>query len=107
MVVRDSTRRVRQEELRTLAFGSIGAAFAAIGSAIEDEAELVSIVNNTDADLIVSYDGVTDHVFMPLYSSYVIDFESNEKQLANRTSFYVKHNGVAPTEGAIYIEVTV
>lgn len=107
MVDRDTTNKVRQEAIRTLAFGGIGVAHAIIGAAIADEAELICIVNNTDADLMVSYDGATDHVMMPMYSSYVIDFQSNEKQLGNRTAFYVRHLGVAPTVGAIYVEVTV
>jgi hypothetical protein len=107
MVVRDTTMRVRQEALRSLAFGSIGAGYAAVGAAIADEAELICFVNNTNADVIMSYDGTNDHVFLPMYSSYVADFRTNDKQLANRTIFYVKHNGVAATLGSVYVEVTV
>lgn len=107
MVYRDTTEKARFEELRSLAFGSIGAGFAAVGSAIADEAEITLAINNTDADLILSFDGVTDHCFLPMWTQRVIDWNTNEKQVGNRTTFYAKHNGVAPTEGSVYIEVVI
>jgi len=107
MVNRDSSIRATLETLRSLAFGSIGAAYAAIGTALADEAEQICLINNTDADLLISDDGVNNKIFLPKFSGYVLDLFSNNKVIANRTVMYVKHNGVAPTEGSVYFEATV
>lgn len=104
---RDTTYKARFEELRSLAFGGIAAAFAVVGAVTDDEVEISLVHNATDADLILSFDGVTDHCFLPAWSQRVIDWNTNDKVLGNRTQFWVKHNGVAPQQGAIYIEVTV
>lgn len=107
MVVKDTTRKARPEELRELAFGSIGAAFTAVGTPIADEAEKTTFINNTDADVILSFDGAKRHSFYPMWSGRVEDWETNEKVVGNHTQFYVKHNGVAPTKGAVFLEVIV
>ena len=106
MVNRDTTQKARFEDLKSLAFGSVGAAFAAVGVAIADECEICIVHNATDTDAILSFDGVNEHCYLAAYSQRVIDYRTNDKVIGNRTVFYVKHNGAAPTLGAIYIEVT-
>lgn len=99
--------RARYEELRSLAFGDIGAGYSQIGDETSDEVEISLVLNNTDADLILSFDGVTDHCFIPTYSQRVIDWRTNNKVQQKLSKFYVKHNGAAPTVGSIYVEVVV
>lgn len=107
MTHRDTTYKARFEALRSLAFGSIGAGFATIGDPIADEAEITLLINNTDADVIASADGVQGHFFCPMWSGRVIDWKTNDKVVGNLTQFYISHNGAAPTVGAVYLEVTV
>ena len=55
--------RLMAEEVRSLAHGSIlgGGAYIGVGTAIENPARIIMINNATDADLMFSLDGITDH----------------------------------------------
>lgn len=100
------------EALRTLAFGSIGASYTAVGSATTGHARLINLVNSTNQDIIISLDGVTDHIRLYSGSFQLFDFSSNKVKddgffIPQGTIFYAKHSGVAPTSGNIWIEVIV
>ncbi len=102
--------RAQFEAIREVAFGSIGANYAAIGTAITDHAREVRIVNGTDDEVYISIDGTTDHIRMAANSFYVIDFSSNKIRddglfLPIGTIFSQKRVSGAPTSGALWIEV--
>ncbi len=102
--------RVRFDELRQLAFGSIGAAYAAVGAATSDHTRLFTIHNSTDVDLYVSLDGVTTHLRLFSGEARVLDLTANRVQndglfLSSGTIFWVKEVGAAPSSGSIWIEV--
>ena len=107
MNIKDTTYKARFEALRSLAFGSVVGTYTAVGSALTDEAEISVIYNGTDVGLLLSFDGETDHCFLPAYSQRVIDWDTNGKVIGNHTTFYVKHNGTAPSSGSIYVEVVI
>lgn|SRR5690606_1441089 len=99
------------EPLRSLAFGGIGAAYAAIGTPLARPARLVKIDNLTNASLLFSIDGSTDHTIIPGYSFFLMDIATNQEDtqgfdIAKGTIFYVKRSGT-PTEGAVYVTVMV
>lgn len=103
-------RRVAFEAVRTVAFGGIGAAYAAVGTATVDQARLISIFNATDANVTISFDGVTDHIIMASGSGQVFDFTANEVKddglfLKKGTIFYAKRTSGAPTAGSLWIQV--
>lgn len=98
--------RFRMEEIRSLAFGSISGTYMGIGSSVENPILQFYIVNTTDADLMFSIDGVTDHFMIPAQSFLLDDVSSNKGlggglYLPEGTRLYVKEIGT-PTDGAVY-----
>lgn len=99
--------RIVPDTLRSLAFGGIGAAYAAVGSVFAHPMRLINIQNLTDAILLFSFDGVNDHVIVPNESGIIYDFCTNRVGMAgamisNGTQIFVKQSGV-PTSGSVYI----
>ena len=97
------------EPLRSLGFGSIGASYAAIGTAITKPARLIKIDNLTDAALLFSIDGTDDHTIIPGNGFLLLDIATNKEdtqgfELATGTTFYVKNSGT-PTLGSVYVTV--
>lgn len=104
--------RVSYEALRSLAFGSISGTYAALGTPTTGHCRLYAIKNNTNADLILSLDGSTDHVFLSSNSYMITDLSSNKVRddglfISVGTQFYIKDNGSAASSGSVYLEVLV
>ena len=102
--------RVRFEELRRVAFGGIGAAYAALGGATSDHTRVICIFNGTDADVDISLDGVTTFICVAAHSGQIFDFTTNKVRddglfLQEGTIFYQKRTSGAPSVGNLWIEV--
>jgi len=102
--------RLKIEEIRTTAFGGIGAAYAAVGGAVGSPARIFILTNLTDADVYFSIDGVTNHLIVPSNSFKLIDVSANKIRedgffVEEGTIFYAKRVAGAPSAGSIYIEV--
>lgn len=102
--------RVQFETLRTLAFGSIGAAYTAVGTPLEESAQIIIVNNTTGDDLLFSIDGTTDHFMVAAGSGLVLDLSTNREETLNAfylskgTTLYVKEiNG--SQSGAVYFSV--
>jgi hypothetical protein len=97
------------EPLRSIAFGAISSSYAPVGAPLSDTARKVKFVNTTNAGVMLSLDGVTDHDYIPsngfalydLVDSSNIDQQKPEIPLG--TQFYVKGT---PSSGTFYIVVT-
>jgi hypothetical protein len=104
-----SALAVRFDAYRTLATGSITGSFVAIGTPTTHVMRLIKIVNNTNADLNISFDGTTNNDFIPANSFALYDLQTNSQSndyffLANGTQFYAAFNSGAPTTGSgVYI----
>lgn len=99
--------RIVPDLLRTAAFGAIGAGYTAVGAVFLHPMRIISIKNTTDANLLFSFDGITDHEFVPSDSGIVLDFCANSVNTAGAfigvgTTIYVKQSGV-PTNGSVNI----
>jgi len=108
-----SAKKAYFDTLRSLAFGGISAAYAAIGTPLDVVGRIIVITNNTDAALIISDDDTNadGQLFLPAGGFKLFDLTSNmvpEKDdglfLAVGTQFYAKQLA-APTEGSVYIEI--
>lgn len=105
-----SPYQVSAETLRSLAFGSISASYAAVGSATAHGGRLICLTNDTNGDVFFSLDGVNDHFFVANGSFKLFDFTSNQRncdqkfELRSGTIFYVKQS-TAPSAGSVYVEV--
>lgn len=102
--------RWRPEELRSLAFGSIGAGYTALGDPMENPVVNYCIDNNTDEAIIISLDSVTDHIFVGANGFKLYDVQANHGKgealaLSQGTQLYVKRESAAPTTGAVYVTV--
>jgi hypothetical protein len=103
-----SSQVIRVDALRSLAAGSVTASYVAIGTAFTHQMRLLKIINNTNADLFVSFDGVTDNDFVPANGFCLYDGNTNKNLPDSRwvfqpnTTVYAKRSGT-PTTGSIYV----
>lgn len=115
-----SANSIRAEHLPvySLGFAGVLAGYsplvnAAATSAIPFPARLVLVQNYTDADIMVSYNGIDDHY--PLKSGGVVIFDYCSDSATNvtglfiptNTIFYAKRLAGAPTSGSVYVSVVV
>ena len=99
--------RLACEPVRSLAFGSIGAAYAGIGTSMTRPIRIFLIQNLTETPLMFSFDGITDHFPIASYSYLLLDITSNMVDaqgffLAEGSRVYVKEIST-PTTGAAYL----
>jgi len=104
--------RLATEPLRSLAHGSIGAAYMGIGTSIDTKARIVHISNITDSQLMISFDGVNDHFPLLPASFLQLDVCQNSLEvdyfsLKVGDRLYVKEiNAINPTtKGSVYLTV--
>lgn len=98
--------RLRPEPARSLAFGSIGAAYMGVGTALSRPVRIFLIQNLTDVSLWFSFDGIDDHFPLPADGYLLLDIASNKTLsqglfLAEGERLYAKELGT-PTTGAVY-----
>lgn len=97
---------VRFDALRTLGYASTSSSFVALGAAFQHIMRIVKFVNNTDGDMIISFDGTTENEFVPAGGFVLYDLTSNravddEFVMQIGTQIYVKQSTV-PTKGDVY-----
>lgn len=102
--------RVEFEAIREAAFGSVGSSYAALGSALIDHARLIRIVNSSNAEVYISFDGSTNQVRLAASSFILLDLCSNKVQddgffIPVGTIIYQKRVSGAPSLGAVWAEV--
>lgn len=105
------TTRAQVDVLRTLAFGSIGATYAPVGTSFAFPARIICFTNTTNENVVFSMDGSTDQLIVPAGSFKLFDVTTNHRPVnqddfcfAVGTQWYVRYL-VGPTSGAVYIEV--
>lgn len=105
-------RRVEFEPVREAAFGAIGAGYAALGTALTDNARIIKFTNTTNAEVYISFDGVNDHIRLAAGSFDLYDLTTNKVRddgyfLANRTTIFQRRVAGAPTSGNLWAQVTI
>lgn len=98
------------DTLRSASFGSITASYVIVGAILPTPAVAIAFKNQTDALILVSFDGVNDILVYPALSYGVYDIRTNAPNdcdylLSKGTPILVKYSGNAPTAGSFYIEV--
>ncbi len=101
--------QLRTEPVRTIAAASIGATYSVIGSAITNQSRIMFLQNLTDATLMFSMTGLTDHFPLPANGFLLLDVCSNQVQesgyfIQAGSPISVKQLGV-PTTGSVYLTV--
>jgi len=101
----------RYDNLRSLGFASISGVYAGVGPTFTHPVRILTIDNFTDANLIISFNGVNDMTVIHSMSSKVIDYASNkilpigllEQPAGDRV--YIREESGAPTLGNFYVTV--
>lgn len=97
---------MKPEPARSLAFGSIGATYAGVGTALTRPVRIILIQNLTDESLWFSFDGIDDHLPLPADGYFLLDITANKTIpqgffMAEGDRLYVKELG-NPASGAVY-----
>jgi len=94
--------------LASLPAASIVAGYTAIQGEFSHPIRSIQIYNDTDAAVIVSFDGTTDHFFYPSKFGNILDISANREGvsdqffIAGNFGVYVKQSGV-PTTGLVWV----
>jgi len=101
--------RVQFNPIGTVAFGSITGSYTALGAPMPGHARIIRFSNDTNEDVLISADGVTDNLRLAANSFVLFDFSTNRIQddglfVEKGVQFYVKYV-LAPGSGAVWIEV--
>lgn len=101
-------KRLLFEPVKSLAFGSIGAAYMGVGTAFDKPIRLLILQNLTDALVWISFDGIEDHIPLASISYIILDVTANKTTeegwfVAEGTRVYVKQMVGAPTGGGVYV----
>lgn len=100
---------IKFETLRSVAFGGIGANYAAVGGVFNNPIRILKVSNETNASVLISMNGIDDHDIVAGNGVFVYDFTGNASaqagvlELQAQKRIYVKQAGAAPTSGTLYI----
>lgn len=102
-----SSNIVRFDAVRSLAFGSITASYAVLGIPFAHAMRVLHFINNTDAAMMISFDGTTDNAPILAQSFALYDLTSDQDEnesfrYENGTQLYIKYLS-APTTGTFYV----
>ena len=106
-----NSSRVAFEDLRVLAFGGISGNYALVGTVFQHPVRQLIIHNTTNANIIISYDGISDKSFIATGTSRVMDYCSNTSMQGGmleqpaQQGVYVKEEAAATASGNVYVEV--
>jgi hypothetical protein len=98
---------VRFDAVRSVAESSITTSYIPLGSPLGHAMRVLHFINDTDGDMMISFDGVTDNVpvLADSFSLYDLtsDQDSNESfRYQNGTQIYIRYIS-APTTGTFYL----
>ncbi len=98
---------VKVDVLRSLGFGSIGASFLPIGIPFEHPMRILKIINVTNTDMIISFDGINNNDYVPAGGFTLYDLTTNQNESAGwffktGTQVYVKYAS-APASGSVLV----
>jgi hypothetical protein len=98
-------QRLTPEVLRSIDASTFNATYQALGTPLDNPSRIMKITNASDVDVLVSWDGVEDHEFVPMGSFLLLDETANavpQSQLAAPQGTQIYVNGSAGT-GSVYL----
>lgn len=99
---------VRFDGIRSLGFGSISSSYAALGTQFGHAMRVLHFINNTDTDILVSFDGSNDNTIVLAEGFALYDLTSDQDiaehfRYQKGTQIYIKDTGTAATLGSFYL----
>jgi len=86
----NSGNSIKNEAIREIAAGSLTTSYQVLGGVFTRDAFRLWITNNTNGDIYLSTDGVTDHMKLPAVSGRALDDKTNDMFRKKGTQFYIK-----------------
>lgn len=99
--------RLQVDTVRTANFAVINPAYMGVGTAVSNPIRLFILQNFLDSAVMLSFDGINDHLPMPPNAYLIVDLASNKTReqgffLAEGQRLYVRQLGAVPTSGDFY-----
>ena len=99
------SNRANWEAYKILQYTSLSGTFTALGSPLQQASKVLKLINTTDADVIVSFDGVTLQDYIPaggfcLYDISCNAFRDGDLTIAKGTQIFVKQ-AAATSKGTV------
>lgn len=91
----NSGNSIKDEAIREIAASSITGTYQALGSVFTRDAFRLWMTNNTNGDIYLSTDGVTDMKKFPNNSGRALDDKTNDMYRKKGTQWYIRFD-VAP-----------
>ncbi len=103
-----SAQVVRFDAYRNVAAASITNSYVALGTPFGHQVRVMKFVNNTNADVSVSFDGTTNNDFVPANSFCLYDLQTNAHSdykftMSVGTQVLIKYTTGAPSTGSFYV----
>jgi len=104
-----SSIRVRYEPLRSILFSNISALYASVGLPFSNPVRILKLSNLTDANILVSFNGVDNHDVVPANGFFLYDYTSNKSNAGGlleqpqNDRLYVKAESSLPSTGSLYV----
>lgn len=105
-----TSNRATFDTIRTTAMASITNAYLPLGTPFGSPMRLLHFVNNTNGDMMVSFDGTNDNVIVTANTGVIYDITSDEDvaetfRMSAHTQVYLKYISAptTPTDGAFYL----
>jgi len=101
--------RLIADPVQSIAAGAIGVAYMGVGPVFEGSARMLVIQNLTDGIVMISFDGVNDHLPLPMKTQFVLTITQNDEEEAKyfalpaQTRIFVRELVIVPTTGAVYV----
>jgi len=101
--------RLMPEPVRSIAFGAVSPVYMGIGSSMTRPIRMLVLQNLMDIPVMISFDGIDDHLPMAANGYLVLDIAANKTVpegffLAEGQRLYIKQLGaIAATINAVYL----
>ena len=90
----NSGNSIKDEAIREIAAGSITGSFQPLGGVFTRDAFRIWMTNNTNGDIYLSTDGVTNMKKLPATSGRANDDKTNDMFRKTGTQWYIKFDSV-------------
>jgi hypothetical protein len=93
----NSGNSIKRDPIREIAASAITGSYQTLGAVTLRDGFRLWITNNTNGDIYLSTDGVTDMIKMPATSTRAADDKTNDMYDIHGTQWYIRYSSVPGT----------